>query len=217
MLHTAKADLAAFLDIPPNASGIAVFAHGSGSSRFSSRNQFVARVLQEANLATLLLDLLTPAEEAEDARTGSLRFDIGLLAQRVEGAIDWCRASQATAALKVGLFGASTGAAAALVAAAHRPGVVDAVVSRGGRPDLAGDALGRVRAPTLLLVGARDEQVLALNRAAAAALVAADRELVVVPGAGHLFEEPGALARVAELARDWLTRYLGAHRQRRGG
>jgi putative phosphoribosyl transferase len=206
-VETDAANLAAFIDIPKAAQGIVVFAHGSGSSRFSSRNQFVARVLSEEGLATLLLDLLTPQEDAYDRRTAELRFDINLLARRVEAAVDWCRKNAATRDLHVGLFGASTGAAAAIVAAAHRPDSVGAIVSRGGRPDLAGPALREIRAPTLLIVGGNDNQVLELNRAAAAQL-AATNETVVIPGAGHLFEERGALERVAELARDWFVRYL---------
>jgi putative phosphoribosyl transferase len=209
-VETDAADLAAFIDIPEAARGIVVFAHGSGSGRFSSRNQFVAKALGEAGLATLLLDLLTPKEDAYDRRTAELRFDINLLAGRVEAAVDWCRKNAATQNLPVGLFGASTGAAAALVAAAHHPDAVAAIVSRGGRPDLAGLALREVRAPTLLIVGGNDNQVLELNRAAAAQL-AAKNEIIVIPGAGHLFEERGTLERVAELARDWFVRYLSSN------
>jgi putative phosphoribosyl transferase len=209
-IETDAADLAALIDIPKAAQGIVVFAHGSGSSRFSSRNQFVARELSEAGLATLLLDLLTPQEDAYDRRTAELRFDINLLAGRVEAAVDWCRQNAATRDLHVGLFGASTGAAAAIVAAAHRPDSVGAIVSRGGRPDLAGLALREVSAPTLLIVGGNDEQVLELNRVAAAQLTATN-ETIVIAGAGHLFEERGALERVAELARDWFVRYLSSN------
>ena len=194
--------LAGELVVPPSAAGVVVFAHGSGSSRHSSRNRRVAERLQDAGLATLLFDLLTAAEEAADAATGHLRFDIELLSERVTAAVDWLHRQAATSALPVGLFGASTGGAAALVAATRRPGVVAAVVSRGGRPDLAGGALAQVTAPTLLLVGERDEQVLAWNRQAAAQLHA-DHELRIVAGAGHLFEEPGALDVVASAAVAW--------------
>jgi dienelactone hydrolase len=192
---------------PPGASGGVLFAHGSGSSRHSSRNRFVAEVLQAAGLATLLMDLLTAEEEVVDARTARLRFDIGLLADRLAGATDWLAAEPDTRQLRVGHFGASTGAAAALVAAAARPEVVHAVVSRGGRPDLAAEALGQVRAPTLLIVGERDEHVLELNRRAARQLRAQQR-LEIVPGASHLFEEPGTLDRVARLAREWFALHL---------
>jgi putative phosphoribosyl transferase len=195
------------LTVPPDARGVVVFAHGSGSGRFSPRNRAVAQVLVEAGLATLLMDLLTAAEEAVDTRTAHLRFDIPLLAERVIGAVDWSASEGAAAGLPVGCFGASTGAAAALIAAAERPERVGAVVSRGGRPDLAGDALSRVRAPTLLIVGERDTEVIGLNQQAQA-LLAAESLLEIVPGAGHLFEEPGALGRVATLAREWFLRYL---------
>jgi dienelactone hydrolase len=184
-----------------------LFAHGSGSSRHSPRNRHVAAVLEEARLATLLFDLLTAPEEAVDARTARLRFDVALLAERLVGAIDWAGARPETRALRVGLFGASTGAGAALAAAAARPERVHAVVSRGGRPDLAGPALPLVRAPTLLVVGEEDRPVIALNRAALAEL-RCEGELVLVPGATHLFEEPGALDGVALLARAWFQRYL---------
>lgn len=194
--------LDADLVVPPGARGIVVFAHGSGSGRGSPRNRQVARTLQDAGLATLLLDLLT----AEEERTRDLRFDIGLLAGRLVGALDWLADRPDTAGLVPGLFGASTGAGAALVAAAHRPERVDAVVSRGGRPDLAGDTLPGVRAPTLLIVGGQDRTVLDLNRAALERL--AGGELAVIPGATHLFEEPGALEQVAGLARDWFARHL---------
>ena len=192
---------------PEDARGVVLFAHGSGSSRLSPRNRHVARVLNEAALATLLVDLLTPEEEAIDARTAHLRFDISLLAQRLVAATDWLSDHPDTRGLRVGYFGASTGAAAALVAAAVRAAAVGAVVSRGGRPDLAGRALALVRAPTLLIVGGRDAQVLDLNREAFAQLTC-ERRLEIVPGATHLFEEPGALDRVAFLARDWFPRYL---------
>ena len=196
------------LSIPQDATGVVLFAHGSGSSRHSPRNRLVAGELQQAGLGTLLFDLLSEDEERVDARTGELRFDIGLLARRVIASADWLREQAATDWLPIGCFGASTGAAAALVAAAERVDVVGAVVSRGGRPDLAGEALGRVRAPTLLIVGGRDELVLDLNRQAQAKLNA-DTELEVIPDATHLFEEPGKLERVAELARDWFVRHLG--------
>ncbi len=197
------------LTVPHAARGVVVFAHGSGSGRFSSRNRAVAGVLVDAGLATLLMDLLTAEEEEEDIRTARLRFDIPLLAQRVICAIDWLTSEAAVADLPAGCFGASTGAAAALIAAAERPQRVAAVVSRGGRPDLAEDALQRVTAPTLLIVGARDTQVILLNRQAQASL-AGESRLEIVPGASHLFEEAGTLERVAALAREWLLRYLNA-------
>ena len=195
------------LAIPPRASGIVLFAHGSGSSRHSPRNRAVARALNEGGLATLLVDLLTPAEESLDEQTGHLRFDIGLLADRLVDAADWLIANEETRSLPIGLFGASTGGGAALVAAAQRPNTVRAVVSRGGRPDLAGAALSRVRAPTLLIVGARDEPVIELNREAFERL-RCEKKLEIVPGATHLFEEPGALEEVARFARDWFRRFL---------
>jgi putative phosphoribosyl transferase len=190
------------LEIPENPIGLALFAHGSGSSRFSPRNAFVAEALRERGCATLLMDLLT-RNEARDRRNV---FDIPLLAARVVEAIDWAAAEPALAALPIGLFGASTGAAAALAAAAQRPQRIGAVVSRGGRPDLAGDALGEVRAPTLLIVGGLDHEVLELNKAALRLLP--DARLDVVPGATHLFEEPGALERVVALAADWFAAKL---------
>jgi dienelactone hydrolase len=195
------------LMVPQQAGGIVLFAHGSGSSRHSPRNRYVARLLNEAKLATLLIDLLTPDEEAVDALTGRLRFDIGLLAERLVGVTDWLTQEPQTRNLRIGYFGASTGAGAALVAAAERPEVVGAVVSRGGRPDLAGPALARVRAPTLLIVGGNDFQVIELNRLALEQLRCA-KQLVIVPGATHLFEEPGALDEVARLAREWFERHL---------
>jgi putative phosphoribosyl transferase len=201
------ARLAGALAIPDHAAGVVLFAHGSGSSRHSPRNRFVAEVLQQAGLGTLLMDLLTRDEEIVDERTRHLRFDIGLLAARLVGAIDWLIQQPGTADLPIGLFGASTGAAAALRAAAARPERVAAVVSRGGRPDLAGDALPRVQAPTLLIVGANDFQVIQLNQSAQRQLRAFN-ELVLVPGATHLFEEPGTLAQAADLARDWFVCYL---------
>jgi putative phosphoribosyl transferase len=193
------------LQVPDQATGLVLFAHGSGSSRHSPRNRFVAHELQTAGLATLLLDLLTPEEEAVDQHTGHLRFDIELLVGRLVAATQWAAVDPATQSLTIGYFGASTGAAAALVAAALEPEKVHAVVSRGGRPDLAGGALPLVLAPTLLIVGGRDLTVLELNRAAMARMRAETR-LEIVPGATHLFEEPGALEVVARLARDWFIR-----------
>lgn len=197
------------LTLPADPNGVCLFAHGSGSSRHSPRNRYVAGVLQQAGLATLLMDLLTDEEEQVDARTRELRFDINLLGERLVGATDWLAQRSETAGLAVGTFGASTGAAAALVAAAERPDAVGAVVSRGGRPDLAGDALARVKAPTLLIVGGNDPQVLELNEDARARM-SAQTQLEVVEGATHLFEEPGALEQVAEMAMRWLTEHLGA-------
>jgi putative phosphoribosyl transferase len=195
------------LALPAAATGIVLFAHGSGSGRHSPRNRQVAATLNEAGLGTLLIDLLTPEEEQVDRYTAQQRFDIELLAHRLTATIDWLRACPG-ADLGIGLFGASTGAAAALVAAADRPDAVHAVVSRGGRPDLAGPALPHVHAPTLLIVGGGDPQVLELNRRALQLLGAAETQLVVVPGATHLFEEPGALEQVAALAASWFTRHL---------
>lgn len=195
------------LVIPYSAIGIVLFAHGSGSSRYSPRNRYVAEVLQQAGLATLLLDLLTLEEEEIDLRTRHLRFDIGLLASRLVGATDWLLQNPDTQQLKIGYFGASTGAGAALVAAAKRGEVVKAIVSRGGRPDLAGSALPEVKAPTLLIVGGDDLPVIAINEDAIAQLHSIKR-LEIVPGATHLFPEPGKLAAVAHLAREWFTHYL---------
>jgi dienelactone hydrolase len=186
---------------------LVVFAHGSGSSRFSPRNRFVAGVLEEAGLATLLIDLLTPQEEAVDELTRHLRFDIRLLAERLVAASEWARQQPDTEHLPIGYFGASTGAGAALVAAAQRPDLVGAIVSRGGRPDLAGPALPLVKAPTLLIVGGRDEVVIELNQRAFDQL-RCEKRLEIVQGATHLFEEPGTLEQVARLARDWFVRYL---------
>ncbi len=199
------------LHVPARAQGAVLFAHGSGSSRHSPRNRAVAQALHAGGLATLLIDLLTPDEETTDVQTSHLRFDIDLLAGRLAGAIDWLAQQGETAHPRVGLFGASTGGGAALVAAAERPEAVGAVVSRGGRPDLAGAALSRVVAPTLLVVGGRDEIVLDLNRRALEEMRCAKR-LEVVPGATHLFEEPGALDAVAALARDWFAHYLAPDR-----
>jgi putative phosphoribosyl transferase len=195
------------LSIPDNAAGLVVFVHGSGSSRFSTRNRSVADVLVHAQLGTLLLDLLTEAEERTDAVTAEFRFDISLLADRTAGVVDWIAGFARTATLPLGLFGASTGAAAALIAAARRPHLIRAVVSRGGRPDLAEAALESVTAPTLLIVGSRDEPVIELNRQAFGRL-SGERELQIVPGATHLFEEPGALNDVARLATTWFLDHL---------
>ncbi len=205
---TLEGDLA----VPPDARGLVLFAHGSGSSRHSPRNRFVAGVLREAGLATLLIDLLTPEEESEDLRTRRLRFDIDLLAERLVNTTDWLSRETETHRLTLGYFGASTGGGAALVAAADRPDAAAAVVSRGGRPDLAASALERVRAPTLLIVGARDSEVLELNRRALER-ISAPAELAVVPGASHLFEEPGTLDQVAALASDWFVRFLTGREQ----
>lgn len=194
------------LGLPAAARGIVLFAHGSGSSRHSPRNRAVARYLRHSGLGTLLIDLLTRREEAEDAATGHLRFDIGLLARRLTAVTDWLHQEPATEPLPAGYFGASTGGGAALVAAAERPEVF-AVVSRGGRPDLAGPALPRVTAPTLLIVGGDDVPVIAMNREAAARMRTEVR-IEIVPGATHLFEEPGALERVAELAARWFQDHL---------
>jgi dienelactone hydrolase len=194
--------------LPQPARGVVLFAHGSGSSRLSPRNRQVAGRLHDAGLATLLVDLLSASEEETDARTGHFRFDIGLLAERLIGAIDWLAREAETRDLPLGCFGASTGAGAALVAAAERPERVAAVVSRGGRPDLAGAALPRVVAPTLLIVGGNDRAVIALNEEARSRMTAPTR-LEIVPGATHLFEEPGALEAVASLAAGWFDRHLG--------
>jgi len=195
------------VNIPEQAYAIVLFVHGSGSGRYSPRNQFVARVLHEAGFATLLIDLLTIEEEEEDRYTGHLRFDITLLSKRVVDITDWLARHPATRHLKIGYFGASTGAAAALVAAAEHPHDIGAIVSRGGRPDLAGSFLNRAIAPTLLIVGSQDTQVITLNRAAASRLTG-EKQLEIVEGATHLFEEPGTLEQVAQLASRWFARYL---------
>jgi len=195
------------LSLPSGARGLVLFAHGSGSGRKSPRNRHVAARLNEQKLATLLIDLLTLEEEQIDQVTAELRFDIGLLAERLIHATDWLRGTAETAHLGLGYFGASTGAGAALMAAAERPDQVAAVVSRGGRPDLAGALLPSVRAPTLLVVGGADTQVIMLNRSALAAL-RCEKELTIVPGATHLFEEPGGLDRVADLAAKWFAHHL---------
>jgi pimeloyl-ACP methyl ester carboxylesterase len=206
-ISAGSAQLAADLTAPEGATGVVAFAHGSGSGRHSPRNREVAKRLNDACLATLLLDLLTEREESVDRRTGELRFDIPLLARRMVAAIDWLESEPALARLSVGCFGASTGAAAALIAAARRPERVLAVVSRGGRPDLAGAQLASVAAPTLLIVGRADPVVLELNRQAQRHLPG-ETSLEIVEHAGHLFEEPEALARVAELARAWFLSHL---------
>jgi len=195
------------LQIPPGAEGIVLFAHGSGSSRHSPRNQFVARTIREAGVGTLLFDLLTREEEAVDIRTRHLRFDIGLLAARLVDATNWLKRSPETASLKVGYFGSSTGGGAALVAAAQLGEEIGAVVSRGGRPDLAGEALPLVKAPTLLIVGGFDYPVIEMNQEAYA-LLRCEKELAIVPGATHLFEEPSTLEEVARLAAGWFYRHL---------
>jgi len=199
--------LEADVTVPEPAQALVLFAHGSGSSRHSPRNRYVAGELQDAGLATVLADLLTPDEEQLDARTGALRFDIGLLAGRVAALTEWLVEHPGTAGLDVGLFGASTGAAAALATAATRPALVKAVVSRGGRPDLAGELLRKVRQPTLLIVGERDAAVIGLNRQAREELDG-ETDLEIVTGASHLFEEHGALEQVALLARDWFVGHL---------
>jgi pimeloyl-ACP methyl ester carboxylesterase len=206
-IRTGPVTLAGTLEVPEDAGGIVLFAHGSGSSRFSPRNRYVAGVIRGAGIGTLLFDLLTPDEEAVDLRTRALRFDIDLLARRLVGATDWLLLQPAARGLPLGYFGSSTGGAAALVAAAERPEAVRAVVSRGGRPDLAGEALGRVRAPTLLLVGGWDEPVIDLNRRAMERMTA-PVSLVIVPEATHLFEEPGKLEEVARRAAAWLETHL---------
>jgi len=200
-----KATLEGNLAVPPHPCGIVLFAHGSGSSRHSPRNRFVADTLQSHGIATLLMDLLTASEEEIDQRTSQLRFNIRLLAKRLAGATTWTLRQPDLRGLSVGYFGASTGAAAALVAAAQLSGTVSAVVSRGGRPDLAGDALGSVVAPTLLIVGGYDGPVIDLNEQALAELGCSEKKLVVISGATHLFEEPGALEEVARVASDWFS------------
>jgi putative phosphoribosyl transferase len=207
-IRLGKVVLIGNLSMPPKQKGIVLFAHGSGSGRHSRRNQHVANLLQDAGLATLLFDLLTQEEEAIDQHTAHLRFDIPLLAHRLVGVTDWLAEEPRTSGLPVGYFGASTGGGAALVAAAQRADVIGAVVSRGGRPDLAERSLNAVRAPTLLIVGGDDEPVIGLNEQALDCLTAPVKKLVIVPGASHLFEEPGKLDEVARLAADWFTTYL---------
>ena len=195
------------LTVPPRARGLVLFAHGSGSSRLSPRNQFVAQALNMRGMATLLIDLLTPDEEDVDQATAHLRFDIRLLARRLLAIVEWLKERPETSALPIGLFGASTGGGAALMAAAAQPGDIAVVVSRGGRPDLAGAALSSVTAPTLLIVGGQDTQVIAMNHDAMRQM-SCEVSLEIVPGATHLFEEPGTLERVAELAGDWFEGHL---------
>jgi putative phosphoribosyl transferase len=197
------------LHVPERSAGLVIFAHGSGSSRFSRRNRAVAKVLEHAGFGTLLLDLLTRDEEARDERTAEYRFDIPLLGHRVTGAADWVQGRADLRRLSIAYFGASTGAAAALIAAAERPAVTRAVISRGGRPDLAEDALPKVQAPTLLIVGGDDTPVITMNRDAMRQMKA-PVALEIVPGASHLFEEPGTLEQVATLAADWCRRHLTA-------
>lgn len=210
VIPTHTATLSGILNVPSGAKGIIAFVHGSGSSRFSSRNRSVAKELNVSGFATLLFDLLSADENVVDNLTAEFRFNIPMLSRRLIQAVDWLAQESATSALPVGLFGASTGAAAALITAAERPQRVRAVVSRGGRVDMADVALAKVRAPTLLVVGELDHQVVNLNKQVEARLVC-EHQLVLVPGATHLFEEPGALERVSRLASDWFTRHLGPH------
>lgn len=207
VVHAGVVPLEGHLARPEAAAAIVIFAHGSGSSRHSPRNRSVADTLNRAGFATLLFDLLTPDEERMDMWTRALRFNIGLLAQRLTDAVDWVGREASTQALRIGLFGASTGAAAALITAAQRRAAVDAVVSRGGRPDLAGNIVAQVKAPTLLIVGGEDTPVIALNRTVSAAL-RVEHRLAIIPGATHLFAEPGALDAVAQLACDWFAHHL---------
>jgi len=200
------------LVLPKDARGLVLFAHGSGSSRHSPRNRYVAQVINSQQIGTLLFDLLTREEEARDRHTGELRFDIPFLAKRLIGATNWAVGKLKTRELKIGYFGASTGAAAALIAAGELSDLVSAVVSRGGRPDLAEEALGSVRAPTLLIVGGDDQPVIAMNREALAKLDCADKKLVIIPDATHLFEEPGTLEEVARLAAEWFSEHLELRR-----
>ncbi len=207
LIPAGDVEVQADVDIPEHVRGLVVFAHGSGSSRFSPRNRYVAEELTAAGLGTVLVDLLTPAEERIDSVTTEFRFDIDLLARRLVALTDWLTAHDVGADVSIGLFGASTGAAAALITAARRPDTVAAVVSRGGRPDLAGDALRSVRQPVLLIVGGADPVVIELNRRAMT-LIPGEVRLEIIPGATHLFEEPGALEKVARLAREWFVTHL---------
>jgi putative phosphoribosyl transferase len=207
-IEAGRVTLEGTLGFPEEAAGIVLFAHGSGSSRHSPRNRYVAQVLQSKGIATLLFDLLTSQEESIDQYNAELRFNIPFLAKRLAGATEWVQRRPDTRALKIGYFGASTGAAAALVAAAELPDAVAAVVSRGGRPDLAEEALGSVRAPTLLIVGGDDTPVIAMNQDALAQLRCPEKKLIIVPGATHLFEEPGTLEEVARLAAEWFAQHL---------
>jgi putative phosphoribosyl transferase len=209
-LTTDGTDLQGTLTFPKKTLGAVLFAHGSGSSRLSPRNRYVARVLQEQGIATLLFDLLTRDEEAIDEWTTKLRFDIPLLTKRLVGATRWLLRNPRMKGLKVGYFGASTGAAAALVAASEIPDTISAVVSRGGRPDLAHEALNSVRAATLLIVGGNDEPVITMNEQALKKLHCTEKKLVIIPGATHLFEEPGALEEVAKIAADWFKQHFAA-------
>jgi len=206
-VRTPDARLDGRLAVFPGATAVVAFAHGSGSSRHSPRNRAVAEELNRVGVATLLLDLLTPEEERADSATGRQRFDIDLLTRRLTGTVDWLAGHEDTAGTPIGLFGASTGAAAALVAAAKRPATVGAIVSRGGRPDLAGDALPEVHAATLLIVGGNDDAVISLNREAFARF-RCEKEMKIIPSATHLFEEPGALEEVANLAAQWFQSHL---------
>jgi len=208
LIDVAGVTLEGTLAIPDDALGLVLFAHGSGSSRHSPRNRFVAEVLQSKRIATLLFDLLTRSEESVDQRTAELRFDIPFLAERLIGATRWVQKFPAAKDLNIGYFGASTGAGAALVAAAELPESISAVVSRGGRPDLAAAALRSVRAPTLLIVGGHDVPVIDMNREALAALRCTEKKLMIIPGATHLFEEPGTLEEVARAAADWFARHF---------
>ncbi len=207
IVQAGKDQLGGNLTIPAESNAIVLFVHGSGSSRFSSRNRFVAKTLNDAGLATLLFDLLTAEEEEVDQYTREYRFDIPLLSRRLVNAIDWTKNFESTQALRIGLFGSSTGAAAALIGSTKRPKEVGAVVSRGGRPDLAGDALPNVRAPTLLIVGGDDSVVIQLNEEASK-LLNVEQQIEIVPGATHLFEEPGKLEQVAKLASNWFVKHL---------
>jgi dienelactone hydrolase len=210
LIIPAGVELRGDLSLPAEAKGIVVFAHGSGSSRLSPRNQQVAARLQTGGFATLLFDLLTSDEESLDAHTGRFRFDVPLLAERLAKVTEWLASQASTHGLHIGYFGASTGAAAALVAAAALPSHVRAIVSRGGRPDLAGPYLGRVTVPTLLIVGGEDVAVIGMNQSALQQLASATKQLVIVPGATHLFEEPGALDRVSDIALEWFEKHLAS-------
>jgi putative phosphoribosyl transferase len=210
------AKLEGTLVVPTDAKGLVLFAHGSGSSRHSPRNRYVAQVLQSQHIGTLLFDLLTRREESADQYTGELRFNIRLLAKRLVGATQWAMSGVGTRELRIGYFGASTGAGAALVADAELPGVVSAIVSRGGRPDLAGIALGFVAAPTLLIVGGEDGPVITMNREALARLKCPDKKLVIIPGATHLFEEPGTLEEAARIAAEWFTQHFMPAEKKQG-
>jgi len=212
MIDVDGVSLEGTLSLPKSARGLVLFAHGSGSSRHSPRNRYVAHILQTRRIGTLLFDLLTNREESVDRYSGEFRFNIPFLAKRLVGATRWARSSIGPQELQVGYFGASTGAGAALMAAAELPEIVSAIVSRGGRPDLAGSALGLVHAPTLLIVGGNDEPVIDMNREALAQLGCPDKQLVIIPGATHLFEEPGTLEQVARVASMWFRTYFTAEK-----